>query len=223
MKKTPLLAFALVSVAYIISRTVGYVPLTFITKPLLMPLLAWWFATETRHHPTRFLRGSILGGLAFATLGDTLLLFDGPLFFILGLLAFLLTHLFYIGAFFSIAAWKNGYLRLSPGWILPFAVFLVGLVRWLWPGIPGGMKLPVSVYSAVITTMVLSIVNLKGHLSGTVFRLLLAGGLLFMLSDCLLALHKFGHLFEEPGLAIMATYLLGQYLIVRGVCEREVA
>lgn len=219
MKNIRLSVFALVSVAYIVSKMAPYDDLSCITKPLLMPALAVWFMHETRRHPMRFLRREILAGLVFATIGDTLLLFaggaGGALFFMLGLGAFLFTHLFYVGGFWAVVPIRKGYLREHAWWVLPFVAFLVLFLWWLWPGIPAGMRIPVSAYAAVISVMVLSIINLKGHISGKVFGPMFAGGLLFMLSDSLLALNKFGNAGVDAGLAIMVTYILGQFLIAK--------
>lgn len=63
--------------------------------------------------------------------------------------------------------------------------------------------------------MVLSIINLKGRISDGIFWPMLAGGLLFMLSDTILAAGKFGHVAWETGLAIMITYIAGQFLIAK--------
>jgi uncharacterized membrane protein YhhN len=219
MQNTRLLAFVLISVAYLIAKVIEHKTLIFIAKPLLMPTLAIWLAYETQGRDARFLRRAILAGLAFATLGDILLLFtgrqSGALFFMLGLAAFLFTHLFYIGGFLSVADWQKGYLRHRLWWVLPFVVFLVVFLQWLWPGIPVGMKLPVSIYATVITAMVLSVINLKEAIAHKVFWPLLTGALLFMLSDSLIALHKFGSSFPESGIAIMVTYIVGQFLIAK--------
>lgn len=215
MKNSLLPVFFLISIAYIVSKMAAYDSLAFVAKPLLMPSLAAWFARETRERPARFLRREILAGLAFAAVGDTLLLFSGPLFFMLGLGAFLFTHLFYTGGFWAVTGIRKGFLRRQIWWILPFAVFLVWFLRWLWPGIPAGMRLPVGVYSAVISIMVLSILNLKERIRNKIFWPMLAGGLLFMLSDSLIAVYTFGNVAGEAGLAVMITYLAGQFLIAK--------
>lgn len=221
MKNVRFIAFSLISIAYLIAQIADQHTLIFILKPLLMPMLAWWLANETRDVPPRFLLRMVLAGLIFSTLGDVLLLFaggeSGALFFLMGLVAFLFTHLSYIGGFSSLGNHKNGFLRSQPWWVLPFLVFLTGFLWWLWPGIPTDMRLPVSVYAGVITTMALSVVNLRDAVTPKIFWPMLAGALLFMLSDCLIAVHKFGNALGEAGLAIMVTYLVGQFLIARGV------
>lgn len=218
MKNIWLPVFILVAAANLTGGLLEYKPLIFMTKPLLMPLLAMWLAIETQQQPPRFLKKMMFAGLGFATMGDVLLLFgEQPLFFILGLVAFLFTHLSYIGGFSSISNLDNGFLRRRPTWVLPFVVYAVGLVFWLWPGIPEAMKLPVGIYAAVITFMAMSVFNLNKNISAQSFQFLFAGALLFMLSDSLIAVSRFSSAVTSPGWIIMGTYLVGQFLIVKGV------
>ncbi|MCE7923718.1 MAG: lysoplasmalogenase [Haliscomenobacteraceae bacterium CHB4] len=220
MKNIWLPAFAIASLINLIGVALANKNLVFITKPLLMPLLAVWLAMETHRQPPRFLKKMVLAGLAFATLGDVLLLYgEQPLFFMLGLAAFLLTHLSYITGFASVRQFDKGFLRRQPMWLLPFAAFALGLLVWLWPGIPAGMKLPVSIYAVVITVMALSVVNLKEGISTGTHRMMTTGAVLFMLSDSLIAVSRFGGHIPSPGILIMATYIIGQFLIVKGVWE----
>lgn len=225
MKKIWLPTFILVSLINLTGVAMGNKNLVFITKPLLMPLLAVWLAMETHHRPPRFLKRMVFAGLGFATAGDVLLLYgEQPLFFILGLVAFLFTHLSYTGGVSSVSNLDNGFLRRNPSLALPFVFFSLGLVWWLWAGIPAAMQIPVAVYATVITVMALSVVNLKGHVPVTIFRTLMAGAILFMLSDSLIAASRFGGAFPfPPGFLIMATYLAGQFLIVKGVRDKLVS
>jgi uncharacterized membrane protein YhhN len=47
------------------------------------------------------------------------------------------------------------------------------------------------------------------------------GALLFMLSDCLIAINKFMMPIGHAELCIMSTYMAGQFLIVRGLLEHR--
>lgn len=194
--------------------------LVWCTKPLLMPLLFVWLYQESNGRQ-RFLSQSIRAGLLFAWLGDILLMFSGSrfgqLFFLLGLGAFLGTHLCYMGGFFRETNLRNGLLRKHPLLVAPFAMFLAVFLNWLWPGIPDGMKLPVAAYGIAISVMALSVVNGRNRYPGPVFTQLLAGSLLFMFSDCLIAANKFGHPFPGARVAIMTTYITGQLLLAHGV------
>lgn len=192
--------------------------LIFVSKPLLMPTLAAWFLTAKPFRDAQiFLRNAVLGALALSTLGDVLLMFSGGIFFLLGLASFLLAHIFYIGAFSSISNLKNGFLSQNPWWATPFVAFPIFLLIYLWDGIPAEMKYAVATYAGVISVMAMSVLNLKGKMNSPIFWSMLAGAILFVLSDSLIALSKFGQPFEGARAAIMVTYILGQYLLVRGV------
>ena len=218
MKNIWLPAFILVSLVNIAGVAMGNKDLVFFSKPLLMPTLAVWLAMETHHQAPRFLKKMVFAGLAFATLGDVLLLFGGqPLFFMLGLVAFLFTHLSYIGGFSSISNLDKGFLRQNPVWALPFVAFTTVLLWSIWKGIPAAMDIPVGIYAVVITVMALGVVNLKGSVAAATYRILTAGAILFLLSDSLIAMSRFGGAFPSPGIWIMATYVVGQFLIVKGV------
>lgn len=220
MKNLPILAFTTVALLNLLGGAMEYNTLVYSTKPLLMPLLLAWLATATPRVPEQsFLRRTVFGALVFSTLGDVLLMFSGQLFFLLGLVFFLLAHLFYIGAFSSISSFKNGFLSRNPWWATPFIAFPICLLIFLWAGIPVGMKLPVAAYASVISVMALSVVNLKGKIAEPIFWTLMAGALLFLISDSALAFSTFGKPFEGERLVIMGTYILGQYGLVRGVAE----
>lgn len=207
----------------IFAESTGHRALVYWIKPLLMPTLALWLFFATQHRPPSFLRRTVLAGLGFSTAGDTLLMFaggpSGALFFMLGLGAFLLAHVCYIGGFQSIANFKNGGLRRQPAVVLPFILFLAFFLWYLHPGIPQGMGGPVNLYAVVITTMALSAWNTKDKVDTAVFYALFSGALLFMLSDSLIAVNKFRLPFPGAGTWIMLTYLAGQYLIIRGVAR----
>ena len=187
-----------------------------ISKPVLMPILALWLMKETRDIKSP-LRTAWLIGLFFSTLGDILLMFSGGSFFLLGLSAFLLAHLSYIGGISKGLKDRRGFLLKKPLWILPFLLFPIVLLYWLWEGIPGGMRIPVAVYALVIATMAQSVANLKGYISNKIFWTMMGGAVLFVLSDSLIAVNKFGHAFDGGRVAVIGTYMLGQWLLVLGV------
>lgn len=190
------------------------------TKPLLLTTLALWFYLKSRPLAARFPR-FILAGLIFSFGGDVLLMLveNGPKdedFFLLGLGSFLLAQLSYLLGFLSYPG--AGQLARSPWRAWPFALYLIGIIAILWPSIPGPMRAPVVVYACAIVGMAMAAFNLRPLLKREVFLGLMAGILLFILSDSLIALNKFrAGALAIPGarMLIMATYLLGQYLIAR--------
>jgi uncharacterized membrane protein YhhN len=81
------------------------------------------------------------------------------------------------------------------------------------------MRVPVTVYAVVISTMAQSVVNLHGRIEKTIFRTMVAGALLFVLSDSLIAVAKFGTPFTGVHVAVISTYMVGQWLLVYGVSK----
>lgn len=193
--------------------------LIFIVKPLLLTVLSLWFYLHSRPLRSRFSR-LILAGLVFSIGGDTLLMLveHGPKadqFFLLGLGSFLIAQVCYAIAFWTYPGAAEGDVRQKPLRALPFLLYLVGILGMLWAGMPSGMKLPVAVYAVAIVTMAMGAFNLRGMHSREAFLGLMAGVLLFVLSDSLIAIHKFGDGVPYARILIMVTYLSGQYFIAR--------
>lgn len=182
------------------------------TKPLIVAGLLWFFL---RHHAGRHGQGWIPVALALSWLGDVLLLFETQhaSFFILGLGAFLLAHVAYCT--FLLGVWRREGIRLHFPFLLAVAVYYAGLLILLWPGL-GNMKVPVAIYGAVISTMLLLALHarlMRGRRAGAD---LLMGALLFIVSDSLLAINRFYAPFAFAGIAVMLTYGIAQWQLVKG-------
>ena len=207
------LIFFLIAVGELSSHLFNISILHFTCKPLLLVSLSIYFyvAVKDQYDKFAFL---IQVGLFFSWVGDLLLMFEDrdPLFFILGLVAFLLTHLFYIFAF---GLNKSGYVRQRPYWAVLF-VLLGGIMYYLlFPNLDV-LAGPVLVYTSTIVLMVIFALNRKNNVSGISFRLVFFGAVIFMASDSLLAFNKFLTPIPYAGLFIMGTYIAAQYMIMKG-------
>jgi uncharacterized membrane protein YhhN len=162
-----------------------------VTKPLLMPTLL-----RGKPRPTQ--RALALGGL-----GDVALLGEGPVAFTAGLGSFLAGHVAWIAALRP-----HSTKALKPAMAAPYLLAWAGLNAYLWPK-TGKDRIPVLVYSAALLATALAAAD-TGRSD------VAAGGALFLLSDSLLALEKFGdvHLPMHEGI-VMATYTSGQALLAR--------
>lgn len=212
--------FVIDAFANLYAEAVQNIPLIYLTKPLLMILLGLYFYVNQSGEKYSRL---ILIGLFFSFLGDTFLMFretgvEAEQLFLLGLGSFLITQLLYFFAFKGYAK-GSGFVRKKPWVALLFLAILIGNGLFLLPDLPSVFKIPVLVYSTVITLMVLSCTNLYQEIPNGIFTYLIIGVLLFMCSDSLIGLNQFKR--EEiqipfPRLAIMGTYIMAQFLIVKG-------
>ncbi len=118
----------------------------------------------------------ILAGLALSWCGDMLLIGSSEMYFLGGLVAFLLGHVAYVSAFVA-----HGYRR---SWIIMAAVPVtaVAIAVWVWlePHTATYLSIPVRAYIAVISLMVIFAVGTRG--TGGPW-LIVAGATLFFLSD----------------------------------------
>jgi alkenylglycerophosphocholine/alkenylglycerophosphoethanolamine hydrolase len=178
-----LLAIGLIAaIAYIVGMWAKF-PNTvqLITKGIPVLCLIVWLATLPRD---RF-ANLIMAGLIFSLAGDLILQVSKDLF-VVGLLSFLVAHLFYIVAFLGVTR-RGSWIRL-----LPFAAWGIIAFLILQPYL-GDMLLPVAGYIIVIEVMMWRATALVGaHGKSRDFELAaLLGAIAFGLSDTLLALNRF--------------------------------
>lgn len=195
----------------------GNVPTRYVSKPLLMPLLIGFFIFTTQGLSSPLKKWMILA-LAFSWLGDILLMFESlnSNYFIPGLIAFLMAHVFYIVLFDQIRVKEKFKQSLLP--LLPIAVYYILLISLLQPGL-GAMQKPVSIYGFVISIMLSFAADLWRLKDRMTAFLIISGALLFITSDSLLAINKFHKQFEYAGLAVMFTYGIAQLLITLGAAR----
>jgi len=213
--------FAVVFLLQLYAEYAGNINLRFFSKPLIVLVLLAWLYSSTqlkgRFHKRIFV------GLIFALAGDALLMLQQQSnnFFIYGLLAFLLCHIFYIRAFIldhkSNPHHKNPYFLWA---VIVFGLFCGGLFFYMQPYL-GAMRFPVLVYAIVISLMAIMAVNRYGKVNIFSFKIIFYGALFFLLSDATLAYNKFVQPVDQAGLVIMASYMIAQYLIVYGTIERK--
>jgi len=153
MKKSAWLILFLISLTSNLAGTYyNYAAVVFCAKPLIVISLLCWLLSCRTYVPKKFLLPAVTA-LFFSLMGDILLLFDklNPMFFIAGLVSFLIAHIFYIICFnrFRLA------IPLQLRWwiIPPVFIYYYSLLFILFPQL-GEMKLPVIVYGAVISSMV---------------------------------------------------------------------
>jgi len=115
-------------------------------------------------------------GLVFSWIGDTLLIGKTQACFLAGLAAFLLAHAAYIAAFVV----KGINARWAMTAAVPIALLAMIVSAWLAPNLSPTLVLPVRIYTALISLMVIAAIGTRGRDASI---LILAGALLFFMSD----------------------------------------
>ena len=215
MKKTIwIILFLLVLLVNLIAVYSNSESLQFITKPLLMPLLAIYLLLRTNTINSN-LKGWIFLALFFSWAGDIFLLFEerASNFFLFGLSAFLVAQVFYIVFFHNIR--MREYIRGNALLLLLVIVYYSVLFNVLSPYL-GNMRLPVRIYGVVLSFMLMLAMHTMLGKNKKAALWMTMGAILFVVSDSLLAFNKFFSAFNNAGVVTMLTYGLAQLFITEG-------
>lgn len=204
-----------ISVVYLSIILLGHEAIAWFLKPLLLPFLLFSVYTFEKF-PTKNL---LLSALTFSWIGDVILMFadKGELYFIFGLVSFLISHILYI-VLFSKQGNTTDYRKNIIFWIafILIILYLKSMLTLLFPKL-GDLKIPVSIYALTISIMLL--VALKGYFSWKkpANISILFGAMFFVTSDSILAINKFYEPLPYAAFLIMFTYLVAQFAIVIGI------
>ena len=194
----------------------GNPQLEYFSKPSLMLILIVYYAVNTRRIASG-LKYLIISALAFSWLGDVLLLLDKHTksFFIYGLIAFLTAHIFYIFYFLKVRR-VNKVEKLPNALVFAaIAVYTLSLFAFIAPFVRS-LLVPIAVYALVISTMLAASIAAFDFGKQNFGKISVAGTLLFIVSDSILAINRFAAPFEYAPVFVMLTYALAQLLITEG-------
>lgn len=165
--------------ALVILQLNGLVPAAAIAKLVASGgfLATAWSVGALRHPFGRIL----FAGLCLSLCGDLFLIGQARSFFLLGLVAFLMAHLAYVTAFVSRGQDRRWTLAAA----LPGVAIALLVLAWLTPHVPANLLIPVRVYTAAITLMVITAFGARG--AGAPW-LLITGALMFFVSDLSVAM-----------------------------------
>ena len=202
--------FFVVAAMDILGIALGESLLIYISKPFIIPALWLLYKLQVRK-PSYFY--SI--ALFCSFLGDTVLMFNGLNFFMLGLVSFLIAHVFYIVIIRKrIQKWSlSRFFKLG----IPFLLLVVGLISLLESKGLETMLFPVIIYGVTIavfgTIALYSYLELKNDLS----KFMLIGAFLFIISDAILAINAFYEPMYWFSLIVMLTYIAAQFYIYKSM------
>ena len=180
-----------------------------ISKICLMPALFVFYFLGTEQ-----ILFVVIAALIFSWAGDILLINkDKPIFFKLGLAAFLVSHIFYVIAFLVLAGSVNILaLIVSVLIAVPVGLAVLKLVNADPP-----MKIPVTAYSVVIFLMSISALQLMLARPDFAGILIFAASLVYLFSDTFLAYLIFHTKPKHFNVITMIPYIIAQGGIVMGL------
>lgn len=196
----------------------GYVAhrskLAFWLKPL--PILLFILIAALAGPPvSATYRALIIAGLIFSSAGDIFLALPQDRF-VWGLGSFLIAQLLYVAAFVSVGGFGFTW------WIaLPALLYGAVMLALLWPHLDKVLRVPVTIYLAVILVMGWQAAEQWAAVHSTSARLATIGAAIFIASDSVLALDKFrggfpgGH--RAARIVTMLTYYAAQWLLALSV------
>lgn len=203
-KKTSFCFLVLASI-FTISTLVKPYPLSWLVKLLPMVLLIIIAIKNLRVNKTG---KYFLLGLVFSACGDFILDYDREHWFIFGLAAFFIAHIFYLISFKPFA--KN---LKQKNYVIATLLYLVygAVMLWLLADGLGQLFIPVIAYMTILLLMALATV-----LSDKSNTWLVVGGISFVLSDSLIGFDKFYLPIANAHFAIMVSYYLAQFALLKG-------
>jgi len=180
-----------------------------ISKCCLMPaLVVFYFLAAQRFN------WLIPAALVFSWAGDFLLIKkEKPLFFKLGLAAFLVSHIFYIIAFILIAGNIHTLaFIISIVVAIPLTLFILKLLK-----APKPMKIPVAAYAVVIMVMSIFALQLMLAWPGFPGTLIFGASLVYLFSDTFMAYLLFNGKPKYFNFITMIPYIIAQGGIIMGL------
>lgn len=192
--------------------------LDYFTKPWLLIWIGFYFFLNTRTIRKDLF---IYFAFFFSWIGDLFLLAahtDG-VYFYAGVGGFFLAQLSYILAFTNTT--EKGYLAIKPLWLIPFLLYLSGMLYLISGGMKGIMIPIIVVYAISLISMSAAALNRKNLACNKSFYLVFLGSVLFVISDSMIAINKFYMQFDSSSFLIMLTYFTAQYMIMQGLIAED--
>lgn len=191
--------------------------LNYVAKPVLLISLIIFFWKKSTHIEKK-IKQLILLALIFSLAGDILLVLvhQSENFFIGGLMAFLIAHIFYVLVFL-----KQRNRSKNPFIFISFMLFYGMLLFYFLKDGLSDMLLLVILYMTIILSMVTTAFLRQGQVAKNSFLMVFIGAILFMISDSILALNKFYQPLAFTNFSIMFTYAFAQLFIVFGLLKQR--
>jgi len=208
--------FAVLPLAFVqwIAAGLSLRRLEYVFKPLTMVVLIAAVVYFFPQVESPWQRAWFVGAFVLSLAGDVFLMFKRDGSFRAGLFSFLLAQISFIIGFNENLPPAGSYVLLVPVGAVGLVLYVVLVVRLSQDG-RKGMIFPVTLYSVALSVMAFSALSTTVRADWATLRagIAAAGGVLFFVSDGVLALNKFA--FPIPGSAVVVhlSYHLAQVLL----------
>ncbi|MFT5313434.1 MAG: putative membrane protein YhhN [Paraglaciecola sp.] len=195
------------ALSYLLTLSISPYQYSFIHKALPITILLIVALQRLRRHTRIF----ITSALFFSAIGDMMLALTLEQGFIYGLAAFALAHMCYTACFYRWHRWHRRHLIK----LTVLVIYVLFMLLLLLP-VTGTLQVPLLIYLLLMSAMAYSamVVNTANYH-------ILLGAALFVLSDSLLATHKFLFLLPYEGLLVMGSYYSAQYFLLEGCIIKQ--
>lgn len=211
--------YFIVGALFIVAHYCQLADMALISKVLIMPPLMVVFILNLKLASNR-LHKYMFAGLFFSWIGDVLLEVPegGEIMFMAGLGGFLISLVLYAVVFLSTPG-KNEVFHSRFYLLIPVLIYGLAIGLYLYDHL-ADMRLPVIVYETAMIAMLGGAVSRIGKVNQTSYFMILAGAILFIISDSVLAINKFVSPVTLSTLLIMGTYIAAQWLITIGYIKQ---
>jgi len=183
------------------------------TKLMVVFSILVFFLMQKVDKKTRII---VTSALVFSIIGDAQLIYsdNSNTLFVGGLSAFLVAHFMYIIQFSRTRNKDAGY--LAP--LLVLLIYAISIFWYLSDSLHN-MAIPVAVYIVVFLSMILFAYLREDSMMDSSYICILAGALMFMLSDSILAITRFKGDIPHSRILVMGIYGMAQLLMILGILK----
>lgn len=214
--------FAIIVIADLLGVLLHNSQIDHIVKPLILIWIGGYFLLHAKGIDKVVVKLAGFGFL-FSWFGDLFMMFSAEfIYFVLGILSFLIAQVLYAFLFLRSInlLGKKPFLKKKPAWLIPYIAFGLIIYILLFPQLDAVLKVAIFVYMLAILTMSAMALNRYGNGHPVSFSLIFAGSLFFVASDTMIAINRFLVPVPYEGFFIMSTYILAQFLIMKGLLKQ---
>lgn len=183
-------------------------PLKYLCTPMVTVIIAGFAVLSIIDDGVSAYRVLVLSALVFSLIADTMLMVVEVNLMEQGIVYFMLGHVMYIAAFSLDYRFH--------GWNAAVAAVLLVLLLMFYRGIRGSagrLRIPILVYAVVLCTMLFFALSQLNNEISRQSLFIMAGALLFVISDFLLAYLSFIRPHRQESVIVWAVYAPAQLLL----------